>query len=576
MPAIQTRAVTFRYRAGHPATDINDMYAPAGAATGAVTPIGDPALSEVSVRIDDGEFVVLCGRSGCGKTTFTRLLNGLVPSFHAGDLTGSCTAYGLECGHAAMERYAALVGSVFQNPKTQYFNAFVADELAFPCENAGWEPARIRERVAEVADRFGITHLLDRGIFNLSGGEKQRIAVASACMLRPRLLVLDEPTSNLDRHAMRDLAAMLADVKRMGVTIVVAEHRLAWCAGLADRYVLFDSGRVAGDFTAGQFAAIPGSRREAMGLRALDITPFTRRVDDLAARWPHRVDDETQDGATHTDTTHADKAPLLSTRGLVVGHHDTAGRFPFRRKASRQRGFGLAVPDLELFAGEIVGVMGHNGIGKTTLARTLVGLDRPLSGAVLRRGEPAKPRTLTRRGFLVMQDVNYQLFADSVRGELTLGIAGRSIDEGRPMGISAQNIVDVAESGGKTADGAACDAVLDELDLTDVADRHPMSLSGGQKQRTAIASALMCGKELIVLDEPTSGLDRRHMTQVGALLRRLADRGKAVLVITHDEELAARWCDRILDLGRCSAKRPCPTNERTVKHHDGTTHHTCV
>lgn len=610
-PAVQAHGVGFRYRGEPGLSDGGDRH--------------PPALADVTLGIADGEFVVLCGQSGCGKTTFTRLLNGLIPSFHTGDLTGACTVYGLECGQAAIEEYAALVGSVFQNPKTQYFNAFVADELAFPCENAGWEPARIRGRVDEVAQRFGIAHLLDRSIFRLSGGEKQRIAVASACMLRPRLLVLDEPTSNLDRRAMDDLAALLGDIKRMGVTIVVAEHRLAWCAGLADRYVLFESGRVVGDHTAARFAAIPEARREAMGLRTLDVAPFRRRVDALAARWPERADaaanaraaDDTPPApprpvesatapvpttpvptpavptpADSADTVarlrgtplpespaapptgpHAVPEPpltddrtddtppsprqpagagtaapatrdaLLSTRGLVVGHRP-AGRRWFRRRCTPDTGgFSRPIPDLDLFPGEIVGVMGHNGAGKSTLVRTLVGLARPLAGDVLRRGAAARPRTLMRAGFLVMQDVNYQLFADSVRGELLLGTPGED-DE-------------------RAAIRAVCDAVLRELDLTGLADRHPMSLSGGQKQRTAIASALVCGKELIVLDEPTSGLDRRHMVQVGMLLRRLAERGKAVLVVTHDEELAAAWCDRILDLDAAPG-RPERTPGRTA------------
>lgn len=602
-PALQAHGVGFRYRGEPGLPDGGDRH-----------PL---ALADVTLGIADGEFVVLCGQSGCGKTTFTRLLNGLIPSFHTGDLTGACTVYGLECGQAAIEEYAALVGSVFQNPKTQYFNAFVADELAFPCENAGWEPARIRGRVDEVAQRFGIAHLLDRSIFRLSGGEKQRIAVASACMLRPRLLVLDEPTSNLDRRAMDDLAALLGDIKRMGVTIVVAEHRLAWCAGLADRYVLFESGRIVGDHTAARFAAIPEARREAMGLRTLDVAPFRRRVDALAARWPERADaaanaraaddapprpvesaaapGPTAPGPTPADSadtvarlrgtplpespaapptgphavpeppltddrtddtppsprqpacagtaTPATRDALLSTRGLVVGHRP-AGRRWFRRRCTPDTGgFSRPIPDLDLFPGEIVGVMGHNGAGKSTLVRTLVGLARPLAGDVLHRGAAARPRTLMRAGFLVMQDVNYQLFADSVRGELLLGTPGED-DE-------------------RAAIRAVCDAVLRELDLTGLADRHPMSLSGGQKQRTAIASALVCGKELIVLDEPTSGLDRRHMVQVGMLLRRLAERGKAVLVVTHDEELAAAWCDRILDLDAVPG-RPERTPGRTA------------
>ena len=493
--------------------------APASAAaTAAMTaptaaPPSAPALHRVSLTVRPGEVVMLCGRSGCGKTTVTRVLNGLVPGFFAGDLTGRANVCGIPvagspAGSAdpaaalpsdeTINALVPLVGSVFQNPKTQYFNADTTSELAFPCENGGMEPDDIRRRVADVARRFGVGHLLDRSVFALSGGEKQRLAVAAAVMLGPRVVVMDEPTGNLDQAAMRDLHDMVAALRADGTTVIIAEHRLAWCADLVDRYVLVDDGMIVGDYTAAAFAAIPAEQLASWGLRPLDLAPCRAAL----ARLP-RVGDDSPAVAPAT-------RPLIETRALSVGY---------------RRAFTRMIPDMALHPGEIVALMGRNGVGKSTLVRTLCGLVRPRSGRILLHGAPAKPAALTRAGFLVMQDVNYQLFADGVREELLLG---------------------ADESDAATV--ARADAILDALDLASFTDRHPMSLSGGQKQRLAIASALMCDKELLVFDEPTSGLDLHHMMQVGALLRRLAEEGKTVLVVTHDEELAAGWCDRVFDL----------------------------
>lgn len=457
----------------------------------------EPALRDITLTVPAGECIVLCGASGCGKTSYTRVANGLIPSFFHGAFAGNQTTCGLDVETVPIDRLTPLVGSVFQNPKTQYFNANVTDELAFPAENIGLPAEDINRRITAVAERFGIGHLLHRSIFHLSGGQKQRIAVVAATMLGPRVVVLDEPTSNLDANAIADMRAMIEQMKDEGLTIVIAEHRLAWLNGVADRYVVFDGEHIVQDYEADEFPSLSPGCVAAMGLRALDLQPYRRRIAALASS-------PAADECTSV---------LLGTHNLTIGHKG-------------KDGFTRAIPDLRFRAGEITGLMGNNGCGKTTLVRTLTGLIKPVSGRIELNGVPAKPRDLTRAGFLVMQDVNYQLFSDSVREELLIGL-----DE-TDAGITAQ-----------------ANQVMADLDLAAFAERHPMSLSGGQKQRVAIGSALMCGKDLIILDEPTSGLDRYHMEQVGELLRQLASQGKAILVVTHDEELAAGWCDRIVNLG---------------------------
>ena len=444
-----------------------------------------PALRDVGLQVQPGECVLLCGRSGCGKTTFSRLLNGLAPAFYPGALTGRCTAVTLAAGEAVIEAYVPVVGSVFQNPKTQYFNVDTTAELAFPCENSGLPPAEIRARVREVSEQFHLEPLLGRSVFKLSGGEKQRLAFAAACMLRPKLLVLDEPTSNLDADAIRQLHDMIALMKQQGVTVVLAEHRLAWITDLTDRYFYFQDGALEAQWTAAEFAALPAEQLAAYGLRARTLDACRARVQTRQA-------------------LPCPGAPVLTVEGVTLGYDK---RHPLG-----------ALPDMAFAAGEIVGLMGHNGIGKTTLARTICGLLEPLSGRICLQGRPANAKTRLRSSFLVMQDVNYQLFSDSVREEVLLGAAHPE----------------------------RCDAVLDALGLAELADSHPMSLSGGQKQRVVVAAAMLSDKPLLLLDEPTSGLDWGSMQQVGRLLQELKAQGKTLIVITHDEELAADWCDRVV------------------------------
>ena len=259
-----------------------------------------PALQDVTLTVQPGECVVLCGRSGCGKTTFTHLLNGLSPEFYPGTLTGRCTAAGLAAGEAAIEAYVPQVGSVFQNPKTQYFNVDTTAELAFPCENAGMEPQAIRRRVDEVVEQFQLGPLMDRSVFKLSGGEKQRVAFAAACMLGPRLLVLDEPTSNLDAAAIAQLHDMIAVMKRQGVTVVLAEHRLAWITDLADRYFFFAAGRLAAQWSAAEFAALPADTLTGYGLRA-------RTLDDCRA------------GIRAKQSARCPGTPVLTLEGVTLG-----------------------------------------------------------------------------------------------------------------------------------------------------------------------------------------------------------------------------------------------------------------
>ncbi|GAA0359434.1 energy-coupling factor ABC transporter ATP-binding protein [Alkalibacterium iburiense] len=448
----------------------------------------DSFLKDINLTIQPGECVLICGKSGSGKTTFSRLLNGVSPNFIEGELQGHLNTVDLVAGEAEIEEYVPLVGSVFQNPKTQHFSMDTTNELAFPCENVGMPVKDISKRIETVAKEYEIESLLGRDIFKLSGGEKQQIAFSSANMLKPQVLVLDEVTSNLDDQAVERIRHMIRRMKESGITIILTEHRLAWTKGLVDRYVLFEEGKATNEWNADTFSHLSNEELHSYGLRAMDLSLHSKIIKEKM-----QANKQTSEAA-------------LQTKNLAIGYDKEVP----------------VLSDLTIgfSQGETIGIMGSNGTGKSTLASTLIGLQKPLSGSILWKGKPISSNGLIKKSFLVMQDTNYQLFSDSVSEEVLIG----------------------AKYSEKK------DQILEQLNLTKVEDQHPMSLSGGQKQRVAIASAILSGKDIIIFDEPTSGLDYDNMERFGKLLEELKDSGVVVIVITHDIELAANWCDQIIYL----------------------------
>jgi len=460
------------------------------------------ALKDVDLSADAGSLTLVCGASGCGKSTLMKALTGLVPQMTPGELDGVVRINGRNLADVALTDVGHLCSSVFQNPRTQFFCDTVAEELAFCGENYGRERATLRQQSERAAKLMGISHLLERKLTTLSGGQLQKVALACALASGAPVLLADEPTSNLDPAAISEVRAALKVLKEQGLTIVVVEHRLHFLRGLADQVLLMESGRVTRRWNGAEFFSMGQAQRRSLGLRTLvDPGPPETWVGQVqAGRQEKQVGRQENREATPSQVR-------LSCRGLSFAY----GASPVFE--------GL---DADFPAGQITCIAGANGVGKTTLVRVLCGLAAPSSGSISMDGVPASRKTRRSACALVMQDTGRQLFSDTLAGELTIGASHAS--------------------------GQSGEQLLADFDLANLGERHPLSLSGGQKQRLVIAAARATGRPIVILDEPTSGVDARHLDSITATLRRIADEGAAVIVVTHDGEFAAACADRLITL----------------------------
>lgn len=438
-------------------------------------------VRDIDLNIEDGQFVVLCGESGCGKTTITRLINGLIPHYYEGQMAGEVWVNGKKVSEQPLYDTAAVVGSVFQNPRSQFFNVDTTSEITFGCENLGQPEKDIRERFAKTVRDFRLEKLMDRNIFHLSGGEKQKIACAGVSIMEPDVLVMDEPSSNLDAASILDLRKILAFWKSQGKTIIVSEHRLYYLRGLADRFIYLAEGQVSRDYSAAEFEQLTEQQRSNMGLRTFALERLLPPV-----------------------------LPQQEKTALALHNF----RFAYKNEPET-----LHIMDCEIPTNRIVGIIGNNGAGKSTFSRCFCGLEKRC-GEIVWNGRKYRPKDRLSTCYMVMQEVNHQLFTESVLDEVLISMEEENQER--------------------------AEEILNRLDLLAFKDRHPMSLSGGQKQRVAIASAIASKRSILFFDEPTSGLDYKHMKEVANVLRQVRDTGITVYVITHDLELILDCCTDIV------------------------------
>lgn len=473
-----------------------------------------PVLQNLTLHIRDGEFVLVVGNSGAGKSTFLRCLNGLVPHFYGGRISGSINVLGQDPIRSEPRQMSKTVGFVFQDPEAQFVVDTVEAELVFAMENHNLPQDIMRKRVEETLDQLSIAHLRHRRISTLSGGEKQRVAIASVLTLQPQVLVLDEPTSQLDPQAAEEVLTALQKLNAdLGLTIILSEHRLERVVQYADRMIYFPG--------EGQ-APLNGAPQQV--LQQIDLLPPLLQL-GKALDW-NPLPLTIKEARRHVADLRLQSMPAPRSYPDLGG---AASDIQVRDLWYAYNGHpALKGINLEIKQGEFVALMGRNGSGKTTLLKHLVGLLQPSRGSVRVRDMDTRQTPtedlISAVGY-VPQNPNALLFADTVHEELAFTRRSHNLPES-----------DMSE-------------LLGRLGIAQHAGRYPRDLSVGERQRVALASILAAEPQIILLDEPTRGVD---YVQKQALVRYLQSeraKGRTVLLSTHDVELAAESVDRVIILG---------------------------
>ncbi len=446
----------------------------------------------INLNVSPGECVVLTGESGSGKSNIINAVNGLGTRYDNARIEGSIALDGDELTQKQIYEIAMLASSVFQNPKTHFFNVDTTQELLFFLENTGVPKQNMQKRLQDVLSLFPIAHLLNRSIFELSGGEKQILCLASAYISGCKLILLDEPTSNLDHTYIEILANMLRRLKERGITLLIAEHRLYYLREILDRLIHIEKGEIKHCYTQSEFIRLSTDELHALGLRS--------NVDEalsLSELPPYTIEN----------------CPTLRIDNLKLSFAEQCN---------------LHVSNLAFHTNYIYGIVGKNGCGKSSFIKSLIGVIKQSKETVFYQDKQCNKRKRIALSSLVMQDVNSQLFSESVEHELTL---------------TQKNISE-----------ASLDSILEQLNIREFKNVHPMSLSGGQKQRVAIATSMVDEAALMYFDEPTSGMDYKNMLAISHCIQSLKNQKRIIFIVSHDVEFINITCDYILNIERYSTR----------------------
>lgn len=439
-------------------------------------------LKNISLDVKKGECVLFTGKSGSGKSSIINSINGLAVRYDGASMGGTIRIDNKDIKNLELYEISLLVSNVFQNPKTHFFNINTTLELLFYLENIGLSKKQMDERLNDMLDLFPIEHLLNRDIFKLSGGEKQILCIAASYISGTEIIVLDEPSSNLDEENILIIKEMLIKLKDKGKTLIISEHRIFYLMDIVDRVFLIKDGEIQKEYTQIDFMKIPSEKLKKLGLRN-----------------KNRVK-------------------------LTVPKNQNKGNLEVKNIEFKFNGIDkkLHLKDLSFEMGKIYGIVGTNGLGKSTLLRCLIGLERKSKDEIYLDGKRISKSDRLKISSLVMQDVNHQLFTDSVIKEVSLGI--------------------------KNIESSYVEDILRKLDLYELKDCHPMSLSGGQKQRVAIASVLCKNSKFIFFDEPTSGMDYYNMMNISHLINECKSDNKIIFIVSHDQEFLNSTADYVMHL----------------------------